>query len=227
MRAKAIQSTAPAFTIVELLVVVTLITLLIGLLLPSLRNARLTGERTKCLSNMGQTGRGLHSFITDTNGILPGPSWYGQEPRYSSGTKTVARFLAPYSGFPRATSTVQVNDLFVCPSFARVQPPGTTISACVIMGALSQVNSKGLRVFGYPEFEGSPEYGPDKFSAVANPSAAKAIRDIDQYATPNAGWVALTARGPMHSPEASSETLRNYLYFDTHARTVREPLATP
>ena len=227
MRAKAVRNTALAFTIVELLVVITLITLLISLLMPSLRNARLTGERTQCLSNMGQTGRALHSFITDTNGELPGPSWYGQEPRYSSGTKTVARFLAPYSGFPAASSTVRVNQLFICPSFARVQPAGTSISACVIMGALSQTNAQGLRVFGYPEFNGNAEYGPDKFAAVKSPSTAKAIRDIDQFATPTAGWVDFTARGPMHSPEASAETMRNYLYFDTHARTIREPLATP
>ncbi len=216
-----------AFTIVEMRVVISLITLLISMLLPSLQTARLAGERTQCLSNMGQTGRALHAFITDSNGVLPGPSWYGQEARYSSGSKTVARWLAPYSGFPQASATVRVNQLFICPSFARVQPEGTTISACVIMGAMSQTNAQGLRVFGYPAFNSDPEYGPDKFGAVKNPSTAKALRDIDQYSNPTAGWVDITARAPMHSPTLAPETMRNYLYFDTHAATVREPLATP
>ncbi|MBI5863233.1 MAG: prepilin-type N-terminal cleavage/methylation domain-containing protein [Planctomycetes bacterium] len=50
-----------AFTLIELLVVVAIISLLLAILLPSLKGAREQAKRAKCLSNMGQFGRAAHA----------------------------------------------------------------------------------------------------------------------------------------------------------------------
>ncbi len=56
-----------AFTIVELLVVVTLIALLIALLVPSLQRAREDARRTVCLANLKHVGLALFAYASDHN----------------------------------------------------------------------------------------------------------------------------------------------------------------
>ena len=52
----------PAFTLVELLVVVAVIGILASLLLPALLRARETARKAQCTSNLGQFGLGLTTF---------------------------------------------------------------------------------------------------------------------------------------------------------------------
>lgn len=210
------------FTLMEVMVVISIIVLLIAMILPSFQHAKRNAERGQCLSNEGQMGRAMHAYEVDHKGFLPGPSWYGQQARYTKNTKTVSRFLASYMGFPGPESKAHDNRMFICPSYYRVRSPGFAPEVSVIYGALSELNPQGKRVFGYPEFDGKPEYPPDRLSVVKNPATAGAIRDIDMAATPTAGWVDQTARQPLHGYDGD-EAVRNYLFFDTHAESVREP----
>ena len=56
------------FTLVELLVVIGIIAILIGILLPSLVQAREASKRAVCLSNMRQLGLGLLEYSTKNKG---------------------------------------------------------------------------------------------------------------------------------------------------------------
>ena len=59
------------FTLVELLVVVTIIALLIAIMLPSLRKARESAKRALCQANQRTLGLGFFIYADAYNGVLP------------------------------------------------------------------------------------------------------------------------------------------------------------
>ena len=60
-----------AFTLVELLVVIGIISLLVGILVPALNRAKQSSENTKCLSNLRQLGMAAQMHSNDYNSRIP------------------------------------------------------------------------------------------------------------------------------------------------------------
>lgn len=86
-----------AFTLIELLVVVAIIGLLVALLLPALRHARLQARLVACVSNMRSQGAAIQAYATDADGGLP-PRCFLQTDDYSSTTRLIDSVLASYLG---------------------------------------------------------------------------------------------------------------------------------
>ncbi len=64
-------SSARAFTLLELLVVMAVIALLVALLFPALGAAKRAGRRAACLSNLRQIGIAVLSYSDENDGLIP------------------------------------------------------------------------------------------------------------------------------------------------------------
>lgn len=62
------------FTVLELLVVITIIGILAGLLLPVLASARNKAAQTRCINNLKQIGTAIMLYVDENSGTFPGPA---------------------------------------------------------------------------------------------------------------------------------------------------------
>jgi len=118
------------FTLIELLITISIIVILAALLLPGLSRAKERGRQIVCASNLRQVGNNCNMYIGDFNGWMPGgcntggtpsPTWYHSLSDYMPTTM---------SAYP---STTHGNKLLNCPtnkysSFTDYGPPVATWS---------------------------------------------------------------------------------------------------
>jgi prepilin-type N-terminal cleavage/methylation domain-containing protein/prepilin-type processing-associated H-X9-DG protein len=92
------------FTLVELLVVISVIGLLMGILLPALGKARGSAYRTYCMSNLRQIGVALRSYLDDNRDIFPlacADPWDITDPNNAYYTPPITKVLGPILKEPK------------------------------------------------------------------------------------------------------------------------------
>lgn len=74
------RRTQKGFTLVELLVVITIIAMLMALLIPVVGRAREKARQTQCMNNQRQIGEGTQIYNTSNNGLMPSSLSYVMDP---------------------------------------------------------------------------------------------------------------------------------------------------
>ncbi|HEY3901501.1 MAG TPA: type II secretion system protein [Chthoniobacter sp.] len=112
-----------AFTLIELLLVISIIAILVAILFPVLGMVRSRMDSAQCLSQLRQIGAGVSAYVNDHNATLPGPLSFEQSAVYTPGQPgSLAALLESYLGTASTIAPDGVNHyspLFECPAAAR------------------------------------------------------------------------------------------------------------
>ena len=169
------------FTLVELLVVITIISMLMALLMPAVQAARESARRATCMNNQKQISLAMLMYegtrmkfpgylntITDSNGKAVTANWVVMTFPYIGQNPVFRNWQTGASSLPNGLPNLNVYlKLFVCPS----NPPDTTtvgstpLSYCVNTGIADSIPScafvgaASTSLSGYRPASGSPTYG--------------------------------------------------------------------
>jgi len=118
-RTQAPVGSAKGFTLVELLVVISIIATLIGLLLPAVQSAREAGRRNTCQNNLNQIGKAALQYDAAQQAL---PGWRNDHPSASINPTTAV--TANTVGWPiMLLPALERNDVYA--SWAAASPTST------------------------------------------------------------------------------------------------------
>jgi len=111
------QSGRRAFTLLELLVVISIIGILIGILLPVLSAARTHANKVACMANLRQIGIGIQAYVDGNKGHYP-RARYMPPPFYSSDPDPALNSLLDFYLVDSAEG--KAREVYKCPSDSQV-----------------------------------------------------------------------------------------------------------
>ena len=138
MKQRALQSSLPfrlggrAFTLFELLVVISIIGILAAILMPALAASKRKAYVANCTSNMRQNGLGVHLFAGDNDDYLPpgqgGSTGFGQPAFYNNTSGDLPSSICSYIGGKAPGPAWQVAPTYLCPAAVAATP---AMAACL------------------------------------------------------------------------------------------------
>ena len=182
------------FTLVELLVVIAIISILVGLLLPAVQNAREAARRTQCMNRLKQIGLALHNYM-GVHTSLP----FGKGPSYP-GSPVYAR----WSQHALILPFMEQGPLWEILDFRF--PPETPGMGGVVAFMPPSVNSNGANAIGsrtaVAEFFCPSDTAPNDIWAAQN-----------NYAGNQGGWLCDRGDTPALPSDTSPEELQTGIFF--------------
>jgi type II secretory pathway pseudopilin PulG len=224
---------ARGFSLVELLLVVGLITLLVGLLLPTLSAARTSATRTKCLANLKELQYVQTLYAAQNRNLL---LYAGDGKASGSWIGHVLRYVAPQAVRSADDIDTVRSDLLRCPA-----DESPYFAEPVYVGSdIYRVTSYGLNNLVTPTHAPMGGLRPRKITELPNTSMLiqfAEIGDTDAYAHADhlhvnsfylsvAPQLTLNRMGlqlPLNrhvTRPAGWETVLNFGFIDGHAETL-------
>jgi len=159
------------FTLVELLVVVSIIALLISILLPALGAAREVAQKVVCLANQKQIGLAVEMYKGDYEGLVPVRSFADNPP------EPAHRF---WHSRMVAEDYLPLNDVFFCPSSPVPSLADSQVLEDQTLEEFTTVQAEiyGMRIWTPADPDDATDiYKPHKSLKIDNPAAFFVIAD--------------------------------------------------
>ncbi|MEO8614673.1 MAG: type II secretion system protein [Luteolibacter sp.] len=219
------QRPDPGFTLIEILVVITIIAVLAAGLFPVVSHLRRSASSAVCVSKMSQIGSALLIYTQDHGGRLPTSDtdntlFTGQGPWYNRDHRRLQNHIGDYLGAPVSdTWSTQATVMTYDPSFAwpALLAEGKLGSASVVLSSSVSLLVGGVESTGFAwsgsKPSGTGSYVGRRLDEIIKTASQQVFIEVDQKNT-NAGWKDATPPGPIHG------SYRNALYFDWHVGRV-------
>ncbi len=215
-----------AFTLIELLVVIAIISILASLLLPALRQARLSSKKTVCISGMRQLGLGFLNYSGDFNMWMPLYGFQGRPAFAAAAGGGCNEFPGMSVGvgnllYRNGLNYVPNYELFFCPDSQNVIRPRDG-DRWYFWGWWECQHNDGAGFSGYLQFNGTlpatPGFNSDLFPMENTESGKKVLLACNNKWWNGYGWPTTSEMEgyPFSYPHNPHVRGTNFLYLDGH-----------
>lgn len=210
------------FSLVEILIGISILLILLYLAITGLNHLRDKSHTTVCLANLRSIGTAIQLHMNDHDGFLPGPFTSGQKLGYTlsrySDRYHIPRALGYYLNIPPATSGISYASSIECPGWRNQLGPAAEIDtvmqaplstpAYLIPGQTLLIDGTRANPWGYSAHGTEPRM----HQLIESPETQVAISDIDYQLI--GSWKNQIPERPVHSGK------RNALFFDFHVESL-------
>ncbi len=215
-----------AFTLIEILVVVSIIAVLASLALPAFHKVQIAADCTRDVANFRLMGSAIASYMADNDNFYPLAGNGGLYNNYYN-NGTMPSVLDPYIGYHPTVYPAQAPYLTTPLWRKTVGAAQVTTIPCYVINTTGvpgdapttkTTPSSASGPWGYAA-QGSPK----RSNFVQSPATTWALSDADQKFAPLnvAGWLGGTPAKPLYG------SFRNQLFFDWHVERLQITPTTP